>query len=317
MPMSMKLPVVLVVLPLIAAQSALAAAGPPPAGPNDTSYEGLVRIANQICVAPIEYGGGMAIGGEAKIGTKAALSRIISKLIGVNLSGSLKASGTTWYGVLQKDLAQAQISRNACAERVFDHLFDIFHISDKNTLKVVSKPSNISSVYRRINDRIVSSAVSTATTIENGSGVQALVSGNNNTFLNGNNNIINENIKNNRSHYIKMLQEVFIRGSEIYSEIKNATLSNDVVDKNYKEYLDWANSSGDRIRSEMTEAAVSKFYVIKSTSTRFLISPTEKPPLSSESIDKFNFLMVVYPQLLDNVQYLMEHDTMDPQNAGN
>jgi hypothetical protein len=270
----------------------------------------MAKIAHDLC--PTVELSGLTISGGANVGAEATLPAIIGKLLNVKISAALRGDGARWEGVLQKDLVKARSDSLGCSQAVYTHMFDAFYLSDMATLKPISRPAYPAENYR---SRIAAAGPSAPTTIK------TFTTNAPNSFsaetINGN--VLFEAAKEHRAKYLEMLQDIYVRGSNLLARVSHGRPKDDDVKSMTLDYVDWVNGSAIQIKTAMTPAAVSSFMSVTppDAGASVIFDPPLDPPLSIAYRNNFTVMWYTIPKYLENTKYLMEHDTMDPQNAGN
>lgn len=135
--------------------------------------------------------------------------------------------------------------------------------------------------------------------------------GNSGTVIGGNVGVYNAGtIPLARRQYLPKLQEFYARGEGLYLASKSPALSDSDVDLRFNEFNTWADDASTWMANNMTPAAAAKFvnwHIVFGVS--YTLSGTHAP----DENKRYSALNIVLPQLLDNLQFLMTSDAMDPQ----
>jgi len=109
--------------------------------------------------------------------------------------------------------------------------------------------------------------------------------------------------------YLPGLQDIYARGSTIYSHIRNTAPTNEIVDQEISDANKWLNDSQLWLQTHMTQAAADNLNNVKVGGLIYGGGTS----LDSNHQQLFSHLMIQMPQYLDNVRYLMYSNTFDPQ----
>lgn len=139
----------------------------------------ISTVAHQVCTEPAQAGD--SISGAAQLGGGATLPQIIARLAKVSITAMVKVGGAKWTGVRQEDLAPALANSDACAERIFVHIFDTLQLAHADTGQPIAKPTAARKAYRKL----LKNPAATPSTIINQGGIVTLhQSGGTNTVIN-------------------------------------------------------------------------------------------------------------------------------------
>jgi hypothetical protein len=87
----------------------------------------IKSAANAICERPPIRGSSQTL--QLDGSGKAELSRLLQKLVALNISGAVQYTDSKYEGLLQQDVAGAWNNSTTCREKVFDKLVDKLIVS--------------------------------------------------------------------------------------------------------------------------------------------------------------------------------------------
>lgn len=266
----------------------------------------MATVARSVCPPPSPTG--YAVGGEAKIEASGVIPKLIGKLLQASIGASVKADGKRWEGVLQSDLAKTQSNSLECSSRVFTHMFDAFALKDLKTYRSISKPRDPGATFKAQTPSLIeqyNAEVSVAANAPGSVAAQNIYGG-----------VQLEAAQRHREKYLTFLQGIYSSGSDLLAKVRYQQPNEDSVRKLAIEYVDWVNNSANEIGLRMTVAAQRNFGSVKppDSGVRVDFNPPLDPPLSVGATNTFRVIWYLLPEYLENVKYLMDHDTMDPQS---
>ena len=290
-----------------------AVSGAPALAVDDAGLRRMIEATRQVCSDPGNFG--YSADGTAQADASAKIPKVLDKLFELGLAASVKARGNVHEGPAQKDVGAVQVARLQCAEHVFGDLDRRFSLTNRSTGKSVAVGPNPTQTFKRLATTAAPTPAPTSTAITNsGPGDQAVSVGQTGGITAAT--IGTVTLREDRHIYLAMLQDIYSQGQNIFWAARSHYPSDQVTPNDMKTIGEWVASSANRITGMMTVAAAQSFMQVQRGAMSFNFDTPPQPPPSAESMKSFNYMMDVMPQYLNNVKYLMEHDTMDPQNKG-
>jgi hypothetical protein len=276
---------------------------------DDAGLRRMVEATHQICSEPSSFG--YTLGGAMDADAQAKIPKVLSKLLEVGLSGALKAHGEVHGGPAQKDVGSVQAARLQCAQNVFADLSKRYNLTTRDTGKPVYAGPRPIETFRQLT---TTPPQLSGPVITNGGSGNQIAANNQNDVINNNGTIGTVTLREDRHIYIAMLQDIYTEGQSILLSIESRCPTDEATPANFQLMNQWVNLSRDRIAQMMTPAAALSFLSVMPGAMQYDCTNRTGPKPSQATLTQFTSIISSMPQYLNNIKYLMENDTMDPQN---
>jgi hypothetical protein len=285
----------LIVAPATAAPAGQSRSSPP-------ALDRLYLIAANVCGSPPQYG--FSRGADGSISGELSVPKLIAKLLNVSISAHAKGNLADWKGPLQRDIGPLLFRQSECGERVFEKLLDRFYLVDRTTNRPIAKPP----APRRSFEQAAARVAAGGNSLEHSSGNIVVTSGQTGGVSANNIGILNYVEHKDRARFIVPLRDLYTEGSAILHRVEttdptDANVASEEVDANA-----WLKRSYEWINLNMTETAAKKFWTIDAPAKSYI--PNGETTRSAT--ETYANLRDELPSYLENVKYLMDNDTMDP-----